>query len=193
MTEATIRTQPPDLLAEVRSQPFPWWAMLVTGVLGTAFGVAVLAWPDISLRIMALLVGIWLFMSGAAWTVGAFIPGRGKSAGEHVLTGIVGIVVLVGGLLCLRDLVTRLTVLALIFAVTWILSGMAEVIAAYRATGVRRAGLLGVGLLSIVAGLILLFAPGLSLTALVLLTGISSIVVGLGEIVLAFYLRRTAH
>ncbi|MEV4346380.1 DUF308 domain-containing protein [Actinoplanes sp. NPDC049596] len=192
MTEATIRTRPQDLLADARSQPFPWWAMLVTGVLGTAFGVAVLAWPDISLRIMALMVGIWLFMSGAAWTVGAFVPGRGKSAGEHVLTGIVGIVVLVGGLLCLRDLVTRLTVLALIFAVTWILSGLAEIIAGYRATGVRRAGLLGVGLLSIVAGLILLFAPGLSLTALVLLTGISSIVVGLGEIVLAFSLRRAA-
>jgi len=193
MTEATIRTQPSDLLDEARSQPFPWWAMLVTGVLGTAFGAAVLVWPDISLRIMALTVGFWLFATGAAWTVGAFVPGRGKSVGEHVLTGIVGIVVLVGGLLCLRDLVTRLTVLALIFAITWVLSGLAEIIAAFRTTGMRRAGLLGVGLLSMLAGMILLFAPELSLSALVLLTGISSIVVGLGEIVLALYLRRTAR
>src|SRR4051812_35440485 len=115
MTEASTQARPAGMLAEVRAQPFPWWSMLLTGVLGTAFGVAVLVWPDVSLRIMAVMVGIWLFFSGLAWIIGAFLPGEGKSAGEHVLTGIAGIVTLVGGLLCLRDLVTRLTVLALVF------------------------------------------------------------------------------
>jgi uncharacterized membrane protein HdeD (DUF308 family) len=44
--------------------------------------------------------------------------------------------------------------------------------------------------LSIIAGLVFLFTPSLSLAALVLMTGISAIVIGAGELVLAFQLRK---
>jgi uncharacterized membrane protein HdeD (DUF308 family) len=181
----------PSAATELRSIPVPWLTVLVTGILGAAFGAAVLIWPDISLRIMSALTGVWLLMAGIARIIGAFLPGSGSIA-RHVLSGIVGVVLLIAGLVCLRDLVTRLAVLALLFAVTWILSGLTEVVLGLQRTGPARLGLVCVGLLSFAAGVVFLMAPDLSLATLVILTGVSSLVVGLAEVVLALVLRRTA-
>jgi len=52
------------------------------------------------------------------------------------------------------------------------------------------AALAATTVLSVLAGGVLLFTPGLSLATLVLLTGISSIVVGAGEVGVAFALKR---
>ena len=172
-----------------RTMPFPWWTFLITGGLGAVFGIAVLAWPDVTLRAMAVLVGFWLLFAGLARILGAFLP-FGGSLAHRVLSGIVGIVVLIGGLICLRDLVTRLTVLALFFAITWILGGITAVVAGAMYRGGARIALMGAGLLSLIAGTILVVTPSLSLATLVILTGVSSLVVGLSEVVMAFVLRR---
>jgi uncharacterized membrane protein HdeD (DUF308 family) len=178
-----------EVRSEVRSQPFPWWTVLISGLLGVALGVMVLVWPDITLRVMAALVGIWLFVSGLARIIGAFLPGGGSIA-RNVLSGVVGIIVLIAGVICLRNVVTRLALLALIFAITWILTGLTMVLVGAQRSGGERVTLVVVGLLALFAGLVFVFAPGLSLTTLVLLTGISSLVVGAAEVVLAFVLRK---
>ncbi|WP_433291796.1 HdeD family acid-resistance protein [Actinoplanes sp. CA-030573] len=174
--------------AEVRSQNFPWWTLLITGLLGVAFGIAVLVWPDITLRVMAALAGVWLFIAGCARIIGAFLPSG--SIVRNVLSGIVGIIVLIAGVICLRNVVTRLALLALLFAITWILSGLTAVIVGTQREGTERTVLIIVGVVSLIAGLVFVFAPGLSLASLVILTGISSIVVGAGEVGLAFVVRR---
>jgi len=176
------------VVAEVRAQPFPWWSWLITGLLGVGFGVAVLVWPDITLRIMALLAGIWLFVAGAARIIGAFLPGGGVA--RNILSGIVGIIVLIAGIICLRDVVTRLALLALLFSITWILSGLTSILVGVQREGTARVALVGLGVISLIAGGVFLFTPGLSLATLVLLTGISSIVVGAGEVGVAFALKR---
>ncbi|GIM95938.1 HdeD family acid-resistance protein [Paractinoplanes toevensis] len=177
-------------VAETREQPFPWWTVLITGLLGVAFGVAVLVWPDISLRIMAALAGIWLFVAGAARIIGAFLPGTGVSIVGRVLSGIVGIIVLVAGIICLRNVVTRLVLLALLFAITWILTGLSAVLIGVQRDGGERIALILLGVLSLLAGTVFVFTPGLSLATLVILAGVSSLVVGASEVVLAFMLRR---
>jgi uncharacterized membrane protein HdeD (DUF308 family) len=178
----------PGVVAEVRAQPFPWWTVLITGLLGVAFGIAVLVWPDITIRIMAALAGVWLFVAGIARIIGAFLPSG--SIVRNVLSGIIGILVLIAGVICLRNVVTRVALLALLFAITWILTGLTAVLAGVQRQGGERTALIVVGVLSLIAGLVFVFAPGLSLAALVLLTGISSIVVGASEVALAFIVRR---
>jgi uncharacterized membrane protein HdeD (DUF308 family) len=186
MTEPSVRT---TVVAELRAQPIPWWTVLITGLLGIAFGAAVLIWPDISLRAMATLAGIWLFVAGLARVIGAFLPGAGSIL-HHVLSGIVGIVVLIAGLICLRNLASRLTLLALLFAITWILSGLTAVVTGVQRKGASRAVLIVVGVLSLLAGSLFIFAPGLSLATLVVLTGVTSLVVGAAEVILAVILRK---
>ncbi|GAA3346969.1 HdeD family acid-resistance protein [Amorphoplanes nipponensis] len=181
----------PSAAEELRSLPVPWATVLATGILGIAFGAAVLIWPDVSLRIMAALTGVWLLLAGIARIIGAFLPGSGSIA-RHILSGIVGVVVLIAGLVCLRDLVSRLAVLALLFAMTWILSGLTEIVLGLQRTGPARIGLIVVGLLSLAAGVVLLLAPDASLATLVIMTGLCSLLVGFAEVVLALVLRRTA-
>lgn len=181
----------PSTAAELRSIPVPWGTVLATGLLGVAFGAAVLSWPEVSLRIMSALTGVWLLLAGVARIIGAFLPGSGSIA-RHVLSGIVGVVILIAGLVCLSDLVSRLAVLALLFAVTWILSGLAGIVLGLHRAGPARLGLVCVGLLSCAAGVVFLLAPELSLATLVILTGVSALVVGLAEVALALVLRRTA-
>jgi uncharacterized membrane protein HdeD (DUF308 family) len=176
-------------LTDDRTVPFPWWTFLVTGALGTVFGVAVLAWPEMTLRAMAVLVGFWLLIAGLARILGAFLP-SGGSVLHRMLSGVVGIVVLVGGLICLRDLVTRLTVLALMFGITWILGGITAVVIGAEYSGTPRIALIAAGVLSLIAGTILVGTPSLSLTTLVVLTGVCSLIVGLAEVVMAFVIRR---
>jgi uncharacterized membrane protein HdeD (DUF308 family) len=168
--------------------PFPWWAWLITGVLGVAFGTAVLVWPDLTLRIMGVITGLWLVVTGLARILGAFLPAAGGLV-PRVLSGVVGIVILIAGLICLRDLATRLAVLALMFSVTWILGGVTAVIIGAQHQGPARLVLIAVGVLSLIAGIVLISAPHLSLATLVLLTGVSSLVVGASEVVMAFVLR----
>jgi uncharacterized membrane protein HdeD (DUF308 family) len=167
---------------------FPWWMVLFLGVISTVFGIAVLVWPGVSLRVLAVLVGVWLLLAGILRIVGAFLPGRGL--GRQVLSGIVGVIILIAGTACLRNLVNALAVLALMVALTWLFSGLAETVMAFQATGATRTWLLVTGVLSLLVGLVFLFTPGLSLAALVLMTGISAIVTGVAELVLAFQLRK---
>jgi uncharacterized membrane protein HdeD (DUF308 family) len=177
----------PTVVAE-QDGLFPWWSLLLLGAASTLFGIVVLAWPHVSLKVMAVLVGIWLLLAGIVRIIGAFLPGRG--VGRQVLSGIVGVVLVIGGVACLRDLANGLAILAFLVALTWLFSGLSELVVAFQATGAFRLGLGLLGVLSIVAGLVFVFTPNLSLAVLVLMTGISAIVIGLGELVVAFQLRK---
>jgi uncharacterized membrane protein HdeD (DUF308 family) len=179
----------PDVQTELRNQPVPWWTLLITGLFSVALGLTVLIWPDISLRVMAWLTGIWLVLGGLARIVAAFMP-TGASIGRHLLSGVIGIIVLIGGLICLRNLVTSLAVLAVLFATTWILSGVALILSAVGTEGGLRATLLFGGVIAMLAGTMLVVTPQLSLATLILLTGVGSLVVGLAELIMAFVVRR---
>ena len=189
-TPRTSQTGPTWATPVVSGQEelFPWWTALLLGVVSTLFGIAVLVWPRLSLGVLAVLVGFWLLLVGIARIVGAFLPGQ--SPGWRVLSGIAGVIILIAGMACLRDLVNALAVLAFMVALAWLFSGLVETVIAFQATGATRVWLLVLGGLSIVAGLVFLFTPGLSLAVLVVMTGVSALAIGVGELVLAFRLRK---
>jgi uncharacterized membrane protein HdeD (DUF308 family) len=168
----------------------PFWQVVTLGLVTALFGLAVLVWPGETLRILGILIGIWLLVVGATRIVGAFVSKRG--VGHQVLSGIVGVVLLIGGLACLRNVARGVLVLALVVALAWLLSGVAELVIASQTTGSTRMWLIVLGVVSIGLGLAFTFWPSLSLTTAVLLTGISALIIGIGEIVFAFQMRRLA-
>jgi uncharacterized membrane protein HdeD (DUF308 family) len=168
----------------------PFWQTIALGLVTALFGVAVLVWPGETLRTLGVLIGIWLMIVGATRIVGAFVSGRGVS--HQVLSGIVGVVLLIGGVACLRNVARGVLVLALVVALAWLLSGMAELVIAFQTTGSTRMWLIVLGVVSIAIGLAFTFWPSLSLATAVLMTGISALIIGIGEIVFAFQMRRLA-
>jgi uncharacterized membrane protein HdeD (DUF308 family) len=109
-----------------------------------------------------------------------------------VLSGVVGVVLVVIGAVCLRNLIATVAVLALVVAVTWLLTGVAEMAMAADASAGSRALLLCAGLVSIVLGFVFLFVPRFSLHALVLATAMGFIATGAIQIVVGVQLRRGA-
>jgi uncharacterized membrane protein HdeD (DUF308 family) len=69
---------------------------------------------------------------------------------------------------------------------------MAELVIAFRATGATRTWLIVIGLVSIAIGLVFALWPNLSLTTVVIMTGISGLLIGISEIAFAFKIRRAA-
>jgi uncharacterized membrane protein HdeD (DUF308 family) len=173
-----------------RDSLFPWWLSLTLGIVSVLLGIAVLIWPGLSLGVLAVLVGCWLLLSGIARIIGAFLPG---GVGQRVLSAVVGVVLVIAGMICLRNLVTGLAVLALMIAFTWLFGGIAALVMGFQANGGTRVALIILGALSALLGLLFLFVPGLSLAGLILLTGISAVVVGAAEVVVAFQIRRATH
>jgi uncharacterized membrane protein HdeD (DUF308 family) len=169
---------------------FPWWSVVCLGVLSVLLGIVVLVWPEATLQVMAALVGIWLVIGGLVRIFTAF--GSGRGVGRQILSGIVGVVIVVIGAACLRDLVRTVAVLALVVAVTWLLTGVAETAMAADASAGSRVMLLCAGLVSIVLGFVFLFVPRLSLSALVLTTGMGFIATGAIQVVVGIQLRRGA-
>jgi uncharacterized membrane protein HdeD (DUF308 family) len=186
-------TSAPDDAATARAAErpaVPFWQVIGLGVVTTLFGITVLTWPAETLRTLGVLVGIWLMVTGAARIVGAFLSKRGL--GGQVLSGTVGVVLVIGGVACLRNVARGVLVLALIVALAWLLSGMAELVIAFQTTGASRTWLIVLAIVSIAIGLMFTFWPGLSLTTIVIMTGISGLVIGVGEIAFAFQMRRMA-
>lgn len=171
-----------------RGQSSPFWQLVTLGLLTIGFGVAALIWPDASVRILAVLLGVWLLASGLARVVGAFLSGR--SIPREVLSGIVGLVYLMAGAACLRDVANGVLVLALMIGLAWILSGVAEFVVALDAGGARRRWLTALAAVSVAIGFGFLVWPHPSLTVLVVLTGVSALAVGSAELVFAVQLRR---
>jgi uncharacterized membrane protein HdeD (DUF308 family) len=168
----------------------PWWLPLSLGVLSVLFGVVVLAWPGATLYVFAVLVGFWLVVIGVARVVGAFVHRPDRTTGQQVLSGVIGVVYVIGGVMCLRHLVISLLLIVVFVSLQWLLGGITDVVLGVHSVGAHRWWLLVIGVLSIALGVVFAALPALSLTFFVVFTGISSLVLGVMQISSAFMLRR---
>ncbi len=166
-----------------------WWALALRGVFGVLFGLAAFAWPGLTLVVLVLLFGSYIFVDGVFALIAAV---RAAEAHERwwllVLEGVVGVV---GGLVTfLRPDITGLWLLLLI---AWwaIITGVLELGAAIRLRKeMRGEWALGLGgVASVVFGLLLLFRPATAALAVVWLIGTYALVFGLLLLVLGFRLR----
>lgn len=167
----------------------PFWEVLSLGVLTLIFGAAVLIWPGQTLRLLGALVGAWLIVAGAMRVASAF--SRHREAGQRLLSAAIGAILVVGGIACLRNAAGGVLVLATVIGLAWLLIGFAELAVGFISPGPARRWMAVLGAISIAVGLAFVLWPGLSLGALVLLTGISALIIGTGEVAFAIQLRRS--
>jgi len=70
-----------------------WWVLLLEGILSIAVGLAIFAWPGLSILSLAFLVGYWAIISGVLAIVTA-VRLRKHVGGEwfYLLFGIVSVI-----------------------------------------------------------------------------------------------------
>lgn len=160
-----------------------WYLYLLSGLVSAAAGVLVLAYPDPSVDLLGIFVGIDLLV------VGALLVMRGAAVEDDRVGGyLLGALAILTGVIVIRSPSQSLTVLVLAFALWFVVAGAVEVGQAI----VRREhrwATLGKGLVMIAGGAVILSWPHLGLTTLAVLTGIALVLQGGLEVAQAFVLR----
>jgi uncharacterized membrane protein HdeD (DUF308 family)/alpha-beta hydrolase superfamily lysophospholipase len=106
------------------------WPLLDTaiGVGWLALGVAVLAWPGVTIEVLALWVGVGLVVAGAARLAG----GVSGSAEQRLTAVILGLATVIFGVLALSWPDVTVLVIAVVFGVRTVWFGLALIIDATR-------------------------------------------------------------
>jgi uncharacterized membrane protein HdeD (DUF308 family) len=182
---------------EYEVQPAPgsvlassWLVTLVLGVLTLILGIIVSLHPSGSLNVVAILLGVLMILSGIFHLVRVF----DRDERHRVWSGIAGLLFVVIGLILIRHLHLTLALIGLIIGITWVVQGMTVLLSGLGG-GVQegRAWWIAFGLISVIAGIVVVVTPVTSLNVLAVLLGIWFIVMGIFEIVAAFLLRRALH
>jgi uncharacterized membrane protein HdeD (DUF308 family) len=173
----------------VSVDPRKWWLVALLGALSIVTGVLALAFPDITLLALGLIVGINLVLIGAVWV--ALATTENHTPGGRVLRMFVGFLATLAGLVCLVRPGAGVLALLLALSFWFIITGMADLARAMD-EGEHRviAGILGV--IGIAAGVVIVANPDIGLTTLALLAGISFIVRGTVELMAGLFMRRLA-
>jgi uncharacterized membrane protein HdeD (DUF308 family) len=158
----------------------------IRGLLAVVFGVLVLVWPGITVLALAYVFAAYALVDGIGMIISGF-RSRGGPRWSYVLAGVAGVI---AGLAA--AFWPGITVLVLVvWAGAWaVVTGVLEIVAAVRREDSGRWLTVLAGVLSIVAGLLILIWPGIGALALATVLGIYALVAGVSLLWAAWQVRR---
>ncbi|MFH9571864.1 HdeD family acid-resistance protein [Streptomyces sp. NPDC017230] len=159
------------------------WTWLMGSAVATLVpGVLVLVWPEATLHVLAVLIGLYLLLTGVFRFVAVF-----AREGHERLPGLLlAVLYLLAGVLCLRNPLQTIAALSLIVGMVWLVSGILTLYAALVTENLPHRGLvMGMAVLAVVAGIVVLALPAESARALTRLLGLWLVLLGLAEAVVA--------
>jgi uncharacterized membrane protein HdeD (DUF308 family) len=174
--------------AGTRGESFPWWLILMEGIIAAIFGFLLLVAPGATLLFLVQVLGIYLFIAGIFRIVGIF-----ADASWWGLKLLAGALSILAGLLVLDhplwSEVMVPTVVVFYIGFLSIFQGGIGIFMAFRGGG------WGIGIVSVLGvlfGLILVIYPLIGLAALPFVLGFFMLIGGIGAVVQAFRMRREA-
>jgi uncharacterized membrane protein HdeD (DUF308 family) len=166
-----------------------WWLFLIRGLFGLALGVVALIFPGATLAVAVIFIGAYLVVDGIAAVAKAIQVLRSDAQWwvlllEGILSIAVGLAIFVW---------PGLSILSLAFLVGYwaIISGVLAIVTAIRLRKHIRGEwfYLLYGIVSVIFGGFVLFAPATGLVYIVLMISIYGFVIGATMIALAFRAR----
>ncbi|MFI0370138.1 HdeD family acid-resistance protein [Actinomadura sp. 1N219] len=165
-----------------------WGVGAAAGILAALLGLAIVTWPDATIRVVAFLFGLNLVLHGVYQIVQAIAADEAGGA-ARVLFTLLGVLSLAVGVLVMRDPLQTVEILALLFGLFWLVTGTIGLVTALTEPAPRgRGGTALLAGLAIFAGLLLLLWPGITLTALTWIAGLWLITWGLVTTALALWI-----
>jgi uncharacterized membrane protein HdeD (DUF308 family) len=172
------------------AEAYAWQATLVLGVITLVLGLIVAFYPNATLNVIAVLLGLLLIVSGLFYLIRVF----GHDEAHRVWMGIAGLLLVVIGVVLLRHLHLTVALIGLIIGISWIVQGVVALIVSF--SGDSREGRgwwIFFGIVSLIGGIVITAVPTKSVTALAVLVGIWFIVQGLFEIAGGFMIRHAVR
>ena len=176
------------LLADFKPTPAgaPWYLLAVSGAVSAVIGAVVLAYPDPSVKLLGVFVGIDLLIGGTLLVARGFADGSDEAGG--VAEVVIGILALVAGLIVIRNPGESVVLVAVAFAIYLVVHGavvMSRGLIHHR----NRMATLARGAVLAIAGTVILCWPDISLKTLTVLAGIALLLQGVVALVEAFHQR----
>ncbi len=165
-----------------------WWVLALRGVLALIFGIMAVAWPGITLVVLALVFGAYAIVDGALAAVAATRAAKGQRA-PLILLAVAG---LLFGIMCVVWPGLTVLVIALLIGIWAIVTGVMEIMTAIRMRKEIQGEWLHivVGALSVLFGVLVLAWPATGALTIALIIGIYAILAGIMLIVLSLRVRR---
>jgi uncharacterized membrane protein HdeD (DUF308 family) len=164
---------------------FPWWLVLIQGIIALILGIYLLAYPLQTLMVIIVFLGAYWFVSGIFTLCSAFVDKN--NMGMKILLGFLGIIL---GLIILAYPWYSTFVVPFIFTIiVGVIALIYGFIALYGAFTGKGWGVGILGIISILFGLIILANPIASTLAVPFVFGVIGIVFGFAAIVGSFMLR----
>lgn len=180
---------PPEDKLIMRLGAGTWGIGVTVGALSALLGLAILAWPEATIRVVAVLFGLKLIAHGVYRIVQAVVVDE-AAATVRVLFTLLGVLSLAFGVIVLRHQFQTVELLAMLFGLFWLIGGVVELVTVLGARGTSGRGWkAALAILSVVAGLVVLAYPGISLTALTWLLGLWLFTWGLLTVALTLWIR----
>ena len=182
-----------ELEATLRAIGRAWAVILAFGIVSILAGLAAIFWPQSTLLIIAIVFAVQLVVAGVFRFIAAFAM-PGETGWLRALQAFLAILSLVVGIYLVGHLALTLLVLAIVLGAYWVVHGVIELFVAVGHPELpARPWVILSGILGIVAGTILVVAPGISLFALTVVLGVWLVLFGLGLAVQAFHVRSATH
>lgn len=179
-----------DEFAPVAKRAWIW--SVIRGVLAIVFGIVALIWPTQTAVVIAVLVGIFALVDGVVDLIEAIRYRGSAGVGVRVVLGVTSLVL---GLIILLWPKTSLAVLAILFAIWWIIIGALQIVANLQIRHqAGRTWIWGVvaGALAVVFGIIVVVTPKVGVVTVIWIVGLWAILFGLLLVFLGFQLRKAA-
>jgi uncharacterized membrane protein HdeD (DUF308 family) len=170
-----------------------WKWKLIAGLLTIILGGIVLAWPGPTILVASTLFGVYLLLTGFTELFLAFTLPR--SAATRVLLFISGALSLVLAVMSFRHFgdAYAILLLSIWIGIGFIFQGVSEVAASIGEQKLPGRGWYAVlGIISVIAGFVVLVWPFDSIVMLTLVAGVLLVVTGVVQTVQAFQVRRDA-
>lgn len=171
--------------------PHKWRVLLGSGVLAIILGVLMLVWPGKTVLVATVLFGLSLLVFGGAQL---FIAMAAELSGaSRALLFISGAVSVILAVLTFRYFGQPFAILlfAIYIGISFIIRGIATTVAAISGTETSGRGWdIFFGIVSVLAGIVVLLLPLTSIVTLAVVTGACLVVLGVFEVVSAFNARR---
>ncbi|RLP76993.1 hypothetical protein D9V32_05035 [Mycetocola tolaasinivorans] len=159
----------------------------VTGIIGVLVGILILAQPGAALIAVGWLFGLYFIVAGIVRLAASAMATNSDTA-YRISGGILGLLLVASGIYTLGNPVFGASVLAAVIGIAWIIEG----IAALTVRSNDRSKWFGIlyGVLSIVAGIVVLFIPLTTAAFLLVFAAVFIIIGGIVQIVQAFLFGR---
>lgn len=163
----------------------------ISGVVALLIGILITFWPGGAAAAITVLLAIYLLIAGLAY-IGVGIFAKGIGGGARALDIILGVLFVIGAVIAFANIAATAASLAvligLLVGIAWIIEGVVTLVQLGDARSKTWAVFFGV--LSIIAGIVLLISPLWGALVLFLLAGLSLIILGIVQIVRAFTFGR---